>query len=82
MKGHVDSAGRALIRIGVKPSVTATAVEIDARVDTGFIGELVLPQEAMKPPIIAHLMETFICPCTLHCRTGVMLAARYGVGKS
>ena len=45
MNGHVDSAGRALVRIGVKPSVTATAVEIDAWVDTGFTGELLLPQE-------------------------------------
>ncbi len=38
MNGHVDSAGRALVRIGVKPSATATAVEIDAWVDTGFTG--------------------------------------------
>ncbi len=45
MNGLVDSGGRALVRIGVKPSATATAVEIDAWVDTGFTGELVLPQE-------------------------------------
>ena len=45
MNGHVDSAGRALVRVGVKPFATATGVEIDAWVDTGFTGELVLPQE-------------------------------------
>ena len=45
MNGGVDSAGRALIHIALKPSATATAVEIEAWVDTGFTGELVLPQE-------------------------------------
>ena len=45
MNGYVDHAGRALVRIGIKPSETATAVDIDAWVDTGFTGELVLPQE-------------------------------------
>ena len=45
MNGHVDSAGRALVSISVKPSATAAAVEIEAWVDTGFTGELVLPQE-------------------------------------
>jgi predicted aspartyl protease len=47
MNGRVDSAGRALVRISVKPSATATAVEIEAWVDTGFTGELVLPQESL-----------------------------------
>jgi clan AA aspartic protease len=47
MNGRVDSAGRALVRISVKPSATATAVEIEAWVDTGFTGELVLPQESI-----------------------------------
>ena len=45
MNGRVDSAGRALVYISVKASATTTAVEIEAWVDTGFTGELVLPQE-------------------------------------
>lgn len=45
MNGYVDHAGRALVRMGIKPSETATTVKIDAWVDTGFTGELVLPQE-------------------------------------
>lgn len=56
MNGRVDSAGRALVRISVKPSATATAVEIEAWVDTGFTGELVLPQErivALSLPLSA-----------------------------
>jgi clan AA aspartic protease len=56
MNGRVDGAGRALVRIGVKPSATATAVEIEAWVDTGFTGELVLPQEriaALSLPVSA-----------------------------
>jgi hypothetical protein len=38
MNGRVDGAGRALVRLSVKPSATATAVEIEAWVDTGFTG--------------------------------------------
>jgi clan AA aspartic protease len=56
MNGRVDGAGRALVRLGVKPSATATAVEIEAWVDTGFTGELVLPQEriaALSLPVSA-----------------------------
>jgi clan AA aspartic protease len=56
MNGRVDGAGRALVRLGVKPSATTTAVEIDAWVDTGFTGELVLPQEriaALSLPVSA-----------------------------
>lgn len=56
MNGRVDGAGRALVRLGVKPCATATAVEIEAWVDTGFTGELVLPQEriaALSLPVSA-----------------------------
>jgi len=45
MNGHVDTAGRALVRIVVTSPTTATAVDIEAWVDTGFTGELVLPQD-------------------------------------
>ena len=45
MHGHVDTAGRALVRIVVTSPTTATAMDIEAWVDTGFTGELVLPQD-------------------------------------
>jgi clan AA aspartic protease len=45
MNGHVDSAGCALVRIVVTSPATATAMDIEAWVDTGFTGELVLPQD-------------------------------------
>ena len=45
MNGHVDTAGRALVRIIVTSPATAAALEIEAWVDTGFTGELVLPQD-------------------------------------
>ena len=43
--GHVDNAGCALIQITVQPTPTAPGVDLDAWVDTGFTGELVLPQD-------------------------------------
>ena len=43
MNGHVDSAGCALVRVVVTSPSTATAIEIEAWVDTGFTRELVLP---------------------------------------
>lgn len=45
MNGYVDSAGRALVRITVKSMATAAAMAVDAWLDTGFTGELVLPQD-------------------------------------
>ncbi len=45
MNGHVDSAGRALVRIRLTSAATATTIEIEAWIDTGFTGELVLPQD-------------------------------------
>ena len=48
MNGWVDSSGRALIRITVKPSTRSLPMELEAWVDTGFTGELVLPQERIS----------------------------------
>jgi len=41
---HVDSAARALVRIRLTSVATATTMEIEAWIDTGFTGELVLPR--------------------------------------
>jgi len=45
MNGHVDSNGRALITVSVRPSDTTAAREIRAWIDTGFNGDLVLPKQ-------------------------------------
>ena len=45
MNGSVDDAGRALVRLTVQSPTSAMSMEIEAWVDTGFTGELVLPQE-------------------------------------
>ncbi len=45
MNGHVDGAGRALVRIRLTSAAAATAMDIEAWIDTGFTGELVLPQD-------------------------------------
>jgi len=44
MTGIVDSSGRALLRIRLRNPATSAENKLDAWVDTGFTGELVLPQ--------------------------------------
>lgn len=43
MTGHVDDAGRALVRLSVKHPVTQVGMEIEAWIDTAFVGKLLLP---------------------------------------
>ena len=40
----MDNDGRALVRLRLTSAMTATTMEIEAWIDTGFTGELVLPQ--------------------------------------
>jgi clan AA aspartic protease len=42
--GTVDNSGRALLRIRLRHPTSGKEAESDAWVDTGFTGELVLPQ--------------------------------------
>jgi clan AA aspartic protease len=44
MIGKVDISGRSLLAIRLRRSTKAPENEVDAWVDTGFTGELVLPQ--------------------------------------
>jgi clan AA aspartic protease len=44
MTGSVDASGRALIPIRLRRPVATDATEVLAWVDTGFNGDLVLPQ--------------------------------------
>ncbi len=45
MNGHVDNDGRALLTLAIRPSEEAAPCEIEAWIDTGFNGDLVLPQQ-------------------------------------
>ena len=44
MTGHVDSYGRAIVTVSIRPSDIAAAHDIQVWIDTGFNGDLVLPQ--------------------------------------
>ena len=48
MNGHVDNDGRALITIAVQPPEAAAPREIEVWIDTGFNGDLVLPQQQIN----------------------------------
>jgi clan AA aspartic protease len=54
MNGWVDSAGRALVRIRLTSVATATSMEAEAWIDTGFTGELVLPQDQIAALGLPH----------------------------
>ena len=47
MIGRIDDAGRALVRVSVRVQAGSTPLEIEAWIDTGFTGELVLPQDVI-----------------------------------
>jgi clan AA aspartic protease len=64
MTGSVDGSGRALVRVRLKNPAGTTDVELDAWIDTGFTGELVLPQQTVTslglplgPSVMARLAD-------------------------
>ncbi len=44
MNGRVDEFGRALMAVSVRPPDVDESQEVEAWIDTGFNGDLVLPQ--------------------------------------
>jgi clan AA aspartic protease len=48
MNGHVDNAGRSLISISLKAFSQSTPTQLEAWIDTGFTGELVLAQATIS----------------------------------
>ena len=44
MRGSIDAGGRALLSIQIGPDSASRPVAIEVWVDTGFTGDLVLPQ--------------------------------------
>ncbi len=47
MRGIVDSSGRALLKVGIRPDLTSSSTELEVWIDPGFTGELVLPQSTI-----------------------------------
>jgi predicted aspartyl protease len=47
MIGRVDNSGRALLAIDVRAESASVLSSIEAWIDTGFTGDLVLPQSAI-----------------------------------
>lgn len=45
MNGRVDNYGRAIVTVSIRPSDVAAAHDIPVWIDTGFNGDLVLPQQ-------------------------------------
>ena len=54
MNGRVDSNGRALVAVSVRPSDAGAICEMPAWIDTGFNGDLVLPQRKIEDLALAH----------------------------
>jgi predicted aspartyl protease len=44
MRGSIDRSGRALLSVPIAPDSATQIVGIEAWIDTGFTGDLVLPQ--------------------------------------
>jgi predicted aspartyl protease len=44
MRGSIDEYGRALLSVRIAPDSGTQPVTIEAWIDTGFTGDLVLPQ--------------------------------------
>ena len=54
MNGHVDSNGRALVTVSIRPSDAAAAHEMRVWIDTGFNGDLVLPHQQIDELALPH----------------------------
>ena len=48
MKGVVDRGGRSLLTIVLTSGERSTTTEIEVWIDTGFTGDLVMPQAAIE----------------------------------
>ncbi|QDT36859.1 hypothetical protein [Stratiformator vulcanicus] len=45
MNGRVDRLGRALVTVSLRSSDTTASHDVEVWIDTGFNGDLVLPQQ-------------------------------------
>jgi clan AA aspartic protease len=58
MKGHVDAVGRALVAISLRQTRGGTTQQVEAWIDTGFNGHLVLPASQVSLLGLAPLGTT------------------------
>ncbi len=54
MNGHVDGNGRALITVTVRSSDATAPRDVQVWIDTGFNGDLVLPQQQIDDLVLAQ----------------------------
>lgn len=54
MTGHVDDNGRAVVTVLILSSNAVARPEIEAWIDTGFNGDLVLPQSQIESLALPH----------------------------
>ena len=54
MKGFIDANGHALLTVELRSDSTLQAVAIEVWVDTGFTGDLVLPQPTIDALSLCH----------------------------
>jgi len=54
MNGLVDRYGRALVTVSLRPSDAAASQNIQVWIDTGFNGDLVLPQKLIEDLSLIH----------------------------
>lgn len=54
MNGRVEPNGRALVTVSIRPSNAAAAREMKVWIDTGFNGDLVLPQQQIDGLALPH----------------------------
>jgi clan AA aspartic protease len=54
VNGLVDSNGRAIVSVSIRPSDTAAIRELPVWIDTGFNGDLVLPQQQIDDLALRH----------------------------
>jgi clan AA aspartic protease len=47
VKGEVDGSGRAIVRVALQGDLQSPSIEVDFWIDTGFTGDVVLPQSVI-----------------------------------
>lgn len=54
MIGSIDEYGRALLSVEIRPDVSGPSSAVEVWIDTGFTGELVLPNLTIEALRLAH----------------------------
>jgi clan AA aspartic protease len=72
MTGFVDDSGRSLVRLRINHPTITNEMEIEAWIDTGFTGELLVPKAVLDslglplgPAVKARLADGACCWTTI-----------------